>query len=263
MPVAPWNPLLESPPPHGHLVQLSGADEDCLTRNVSRYLLEGLKRRDGLVVIATPERRAAIVATLKEMGEQPERAIRDGWLVMLDAEETLARFMVDGQPDRKRFDASVGALVRDFRARANYTGLRAYGEMVGVLWQRGENAAAIRLEEFWNALLKTTDFSLYCGYPIDVFGKDFELGSLDAVLCNHTDLLPAGTNGDVESAINRAMDEILGDRVDEMRQLMKANYRPAWATIPRGEALILWVRNNLPEYADTILARAREYYKAA
>lgn len=260
---APWNPLLESPPPHGHLVQLYEADDDCLTRNISQYLLQGLKRRDGLLVIATPARRAAIVSTLVEMGEDPQRAMSDGWLLMLDAEETLARFTVDGQPDWKRFDASVGALVRDFRDRANYTGLRAYGEMVGVLWQRGESAAAIRLEEFWNALLGTTEFSLYCGYPIDVFGKDFDLATLDAVLCNHTDLLPAGTNGDVERAINRAMDEILGERVGEMRQLMKANYRPAWATIPRGEALILWVRNNLPEYADEILDRAREYYKAA
>jgi hypothetical protein len=43
---------------------------------------------------------------------------------------------------------------------------------------------------------------------------------------------------------------------------MKANYRPSWGIVPRGEAVILWLRNNLPDYADEILSRARRYYRA-
>ena len=45
--------------------------------------------------------------------------------------------------------------------------------------------------------------------------------------------------------------------------MIKANFRPAWAVVPQGEATVLWLRNNLPGYADEILARARGSYQAA
>ncbi|MGH7528201.1 MAG: hypothetical protein ACREMX_16025 [Gemmatimonadales bacterium] len=48
-----------------------------------------------------------------------------------------------------------------------------------------------------------------------------------------------------------------------MKALIKANYRPAWAAIPGAEAVVLWLRNNLPEHADEILGRARGYYQAS
>jgi len=37
----------------------------------------------------------------------------------------------------------------------------------------------------------------------------------------------------------------------------------AWAVIPRPEAIILWLRNNLPGSAERILDRARQYYQLA
>jgi hypothetical protein len=57
------------------------------------------------------------------------------------------------------------------------------------------------------------------------------------------------------------MDEVLGPRAERLRPLIKANYRPAWAAIPQAEALVLWLRNNLPDFADEILDRARHYYQ--
>ena len=189
--------------------------------------------------------------------------MREKRLSVLQAQETLAQFMIHGQPEWRLFENTIEAAIREVRPPAGYVGLRAYGEMVGILWKAAQYSAAIRLEQFWNKLLASKGFNLFCGYPIDIFGEEFHIAAVDALLCAHTHLLPAGRNGDIESAIDRSMDEILGPRAEGLRLLMKANFRPSGAVMPRAEATILWLRNNLRDDADEILARSRQYYQEA
>ncbi len=75
-------------------------------------------------------------------------------------------------------------------------------------------------------------------------------------------LVPGETNGNLEAAINLAMDEILGPQADRLRLLIKTKQRPSWAVMPRGESIILWLRRNLPDQAEQIVALARGYYKS-
>ncbi len=258
--MSPWDKLLERPDPHGHLVQLYSGDEESLARNVGQYLTEGFKRREGLLVIAEPENCELFRRQLAQGVEDVDLAVRNGQICFADAQETLSRFMHNGQPDWNRFEVVVGAAMAQVRPKLAGGGLRAYGEMVGILWRAGQFSAAIRLEQFWNKLLGRSSFSLFCGYAIDVFGKDFQMAHLDALLCAHTHLLP-GSAGHLEPAINLAMDEILGTSAHDLKILIKANFRPSWAVMPKGESTILWLRNNLPGHADQILARAREHYQ--
>jgi hypothetical protein len=246
--------LLEDAEPHSHLVQLYGSDEAGLAKNVARYLVEGLKRDEGLLVIATSAHRAAFSREIQYLGSNPEA------VVFRDAQETLNRFMIRGQPDCELFEKTVGeamAAVRD------HAGFRAYGEMVGILWNSGQYAAAIQLEKFWNKLLNSHNFNLFCAYPIDVFGSEFQIAPLDALLCAHTHLVPSAVTGDLDSALEQSMDDVLGRRAAGLRPLMEANFRPSWALMPKAEANILWLRNNLPEEADKIVARARQYYQTS
>ena len=83
--------------------------------------------------------------------------------MILDAEDTLSRFMLGDRPDAVAFDEVVGGLVRT--AAANGTPVRAYGEMVAVLWGEGRIEAAIELERLWNELGEATPFALFCAYP--------------------------------------------------------------------------------------------------
>lgn len=181
-----WSELLDRAEPEEHLVQLYGADHQRLVRNVSRYLLEGLQRGDGLVVIATSEHGLRIVRQLTEESAEASEALRDGRLAVLDAQATLDRFMVDGQPDRDLFRAVVGSVLRRVGERAVTGKIRAFGEMVGILWVDGQQAAAARLEQYWNELLAGNTFSLFCAYPIDIFDGGSETDGLEAVLCAHT-----------------------------------------------------------------------------
>jgi hypothetical protein len=255
--------LLGEARPQSHFVQLHDATDDAvLLANIGRYLAEGLVRGEVALVIATEGHRAGVPAAVAKAGFAPEAALCDGQLVLLDAHETLDRLMVDGQPNPQRFTEVVGSLMRDLGARTGSRGIRAYGEMVGVLWSAERYAAAIRLEELWNALLAEGGFKLFCAYPIDVFGEGFRPDDVDALLANHTHLLPAG-DAALQRAVDRAMDEVLGPRADGVRELSDRHGRPAWPALPNAEAMILWLRAYLPAYADEIIGRARRYYRAA
>jgi hypothetical protein len=256
-----WDQLLAKAAPEGHLVQFYQADKRLLSRNVSHYLWEGLKLGHGLLVVAMTEHAAEIALELKGLGADTEAAVRDGRLVFSDAEKMLASFMVDGQPDWGRFESIIGGAMLKARAQSGNKGLRVYGEMVGILWMEGRRSSAMRLEQFWNKLIKSIASSVFCAHPIDVFGKDFQIAEVDDLLCAHTQLLPSAIDRDLESSVNLAMDEVLGPRADRLRPLIKANYRPSWAAMPRGEAVILWLRSNLPDRADEILSRARQLYR--
>src|SRR5690606_12683 len=102
-----------------------------------------------------------------------------------------------------------------------------------------------RLEEFWNKLLQKGGFTLFCSYPIDIFDKEFQISGVDALLCDHTHLIPTGADETLQRAIDQALEERLGERFHGLRLLMKADHRPSWAVLPQAEGMILWLRNNL------------------
>jgi hypothetical protein len=169
-----------------HAVQFY-ADDDFLTGVVARFLAEGLQSARPAVVIATPGHRTAITDELAARGVDVDGCVRAGALKLLDAEETLAQFMVNGVPDAARFKATVGAVLADVAGRPRPRIVRAYGEMVDVLWRAGHPEAAIQLEVLWNELAMTLDFALLCGYHQ---AHVTPLGMVN--VCNqHTHVLPA------------------------------------------------------------------------
>jgi PAS domain S-box-containing protein len=69
--------------------------------------------------------------------------------------------------------------------------LRAVGEMVVLLWNDGNSAAAVRLEELWNGLARTCTFSLFCAYPLSVFHGEKDSTRLLHVCSQHSRVIPA------------------------------------------------------------------------
>jgi hypothetical protein len=254
---------LSDPEPEHHYVQLYDADEELLIDNVGRYLAEGLSRGQDALVIAAPDHRAGFIRSLESLGVDVAAAERERRAAFLDAKETLAKFMVAGSPDAVLFDNVVRAAARRLASGGVRASVRGYGEMVGLLWEAGQVQPAVALEALWNRLLADTGYTLFCAYHIDIFGAEFDMSAVDAVLCAHTHLLPGGREGLLESAMERALHEVFGSKLEGLRLLMKANFRPAWAIVPKPEAIILWLRRNLPDRADDVLARARRHYLAA
>ena len=172
---------------HFHAVRFY-EDDASLCRIVGDFIRDGFALGDPAIVIATPVHRAEIARCLKALSLDADRLEAEGDLIFLDAGETLAGFMEDGMPDSNRFvDAMTAVIERAVRGRRGCT-VRAYGEMVDVLWQAGMHAAAIRLEMFWNQLANSHRFSLLCGYSMGHFYKD----AAYADICRqHTHLVAA------------------------------------------------------------------------
>ena len=260
--MSPWQKLLEHPHSGGHFVQLYSSDDSALVNNVGHYLWQGLRRGEGVLVVATADHQAALSQYMSKLGADIQRLLADGQLVTLDAHQTLASFMTAGQPDWNQFENAIRGAMRRLKGREGVAGSRAYGEMVGILWKARQFAAAIRLEQFWNKLMEQCAFSLYCAYAVDIFAQEFAPSNLDGVLCTHTHLIPAEPDGKLENALNRSMDDVLGTKAAELRALIGEKANPSWAVLPAAERTVLWLRKHLPAQAEDILTRARRYYLA-
>jgi hypothetical protein len=169
-----------------HAVQFYGSDESLFT-TVAAFLAEGLVLGQPALVIATRAHSAAIVDHLCNRLIDCERAVRDGDLMLLDAEATLDLFLVNNKPDPELFAANVGRLVEQAVNGRRGTMVRAYGEMVDVLWKQGRSEAAIALEILWNKLALKHDFALLCGYAMGSFYK--QTRQLEEVIAQHSHVI--------------------------------------------------------------------------
>jgi hypothetical protein len=237
--------LVRNPGPHDHFVQLY-QKLDGLADAVAEYIGAGLSRGEGAVVIATPEHRAAF---LDRLGIAERSRVK-----VLDAEQTLATFMVGGLPQWQAFQQVIGGLIAEMRLQ--FPTVRAYGEMVDLLWQRGEREAAIRLEEFWNELGKLQTFSLFCAYRMDPLESAAYAGPLESVCRAHSHLIPARDTARFDAAVSAASARVLDPQLAQiLLALAAAHDRPT--RMPAGQAALFWLKQNMPRTAEKVLRELR------
>ena len=179
-PVAPSQP--HGCAGHQHLVEFYETDAS-LARSVARFLAPTLSGSGAAAVVATPAHGAAIEAALAGAGVDIAAARAAGRYVSLDAAELLARFTVDGVPDQAGFQREVGGLLE--RMTASGEPLRVYGEMVALLWEGGDPAAAVALEDLWNGIRRHFDFDLLCAYRLGTFDNEDDAQAFRRVCDQH------------------------------------------------------------------------------
>jgi hypothetical protein len=173
---------------HFHAVRFY-EDAASLARMVAGFLAEGFIAGQPGIVIATPEHRHAVTRQLLIMGFNLDELKSQRQLLVLDANETLATFMVDGMPSARRFQEVMLPVIDAACSDRTDCVVRAYGEMVDLLWKDGKEAAAIRLEMLWNQLARSRRFSLVCGYSMGSFYKD---AAVHDICHQHTHMVAAG-----------------------------------------------------------------------
>jgi hypothetical protein len=249
-----------SPSDPCHVVQLYGDDHLELTAGVARYLAAGYEHDQPLIVVATNAHEPMLREQLTALGVPVNDAERHGRLLFVDAREALEAFMVDGYPDEARFAATMGATARRIQEENPGRRLRGFGEMVSLLWERGQFPSAIRLEQLWNALQASLGLDLYCAYPIDIFGGGFSTGIVSGLLCTHSAIVAAERNDRLDQALACAIAACTGD--DQLPARAATPRMRSRAALSRAEDTILWIRSNLAERAEEILSRARGEYAA-
>ena len=211
------------------------------------------------MIIATPSHCAAFVQQLEGNGVAAEEALQRGQLLLLDAGETLARFTPGGMPEWQSFHALIGGVIA--KLRLEYPTVRAYGEIVDLLWRRGEREAAIRLEEFWNDLAGLQTFSLLCAYYMDNLDQAAYSGPLDCICRVHSHLIAARDYMRFNAAVVEASEAVLDQTLAQMLLSLSEQHRPQTA-MPQGQATLLWLQHNMPRTAEKVLAQVRSRYSA-
>jgi len=178
-----WGHLAEN----DHAVQVYRDDLtflDCL----ESFVAAGLRSGESVVLIAT-------AAHLHEL----EKRLRGGWIdldrcrweeryIAVLAQETLAKFMVDGVPDETLFQETVRDMVG--RARGGGRKLRAFGEMVGVLWSEGNKDGALKLEHLWTRLQAEQKFPLFCAYSRAQMRPNSIESDIQTICAAHSRVVP-------------------------------------------------------------------------
>ena len=136
-------------------------DEEIFLGTLADYMSEGLLGNESCIVVATKDHRTALFKSLEQKGLDVVHFETTGQYVALDAATTLSHFMVNDMPSADDFKQVVGSLLPVIPTRK----IRAYGEMVALLWEEGNVAAALKLETLWNDLGKVRNFKLHCAYP--------------------------------------------------------------------------------------------------
>lgn len=167
-----------------HHVQLFDSSRS-LADTVASFLMAGFHRGEPLLIVATPEHRELLSRKLIEAGLNLHEATAANRLVMLDAVQTLEKFMRQDTPSPIAFDEVIGTLVGRL---SNGNRVCIYGEMVDVLAARGNYKAAHQLEELWNVLGRRESYTLFCGYASGHFGDPKTAKALADICASHSHL---------------------------------------------------------------------------
>jgi hypothetical protein len=160
--------LLANPAPGSHIVYSSSSDERVASA-IAHYATSGLEQGEAVILIITDSHRKAVLDLLKAEAYNVERLESNGQLVFLDAAALLAEFTIDGMPDSELFkniiDRTIKKAGRD-SGTGRSRGVRAFGEMVSLLWN-GEPTAALGLEKLWNEVIEHHQIPLLCTYSLN------------------------------------------------------------------------------------------------
>jgi hypothetical protein len=172
---------------HDHLVQFYDT-ESCLVDTVCSVLTPALLAGDATIVVATAIHRKLFEAALRNAGIDVDAAIDDGRYLPFEAQAVLRHFMVDGRPDAALFQRTIRAVFA-----VAYEGgrqIRVYGEMVALLWDDGDVASALALEDLWNDLAEFHPFDLLCAYPMRSFEDEASTAAFQRICQQHTTIIP-------------------------------------------------------------------------
>jgi DcmR-like sensory protein len=256
------SPLLREPlteaPGNRHFAQLH-RDPGALTDAVTSYLETGLRRGNPVVVIATPGHAGLFLPRLREDGLDLSAFLRSGQLELHDAELTLRKFMRNDEPDWQDFRHAMASVFDRVRAFGRGT-TQACSEMTNLLWQNGNQQAAIGLEEYWNELARLYPFSLFCSYTLDVHEDHAYAGPLEDIGRTHSEILGTAEDERFRMALDAASRDVFGVPLSEIVGFARRR-NSGEQRFPSGQRTMLWVKRNLPSASGAVLERARRYYE--
>jgi DNA-binding NarL/FixJ family response regulator len=258
----PWCGLLDAAAPRDHIVQLY-QDEKFLSRAVCRFAVSAINHGEGVILVPTSAHWNALRPRLEAEGVDVQTAQSCGQLTVVDADKLLPEFMRNAMPDAPLFLGLAGETIAQARGGARFTKVRWWGEMVNVLWERGDVAASMGLEDLFHKLAHDRDIAIFCSFLMDNFDGDVHARMLPRLGQNHSHLIPVEDYARLERAVAAALREAVGPADAGVLEQQLLTHYAAPLHMPRSQAMLLALRETLPLVADTVLQRSRNLYGGA
>ena len=255
-----WDEFVSGGADHGHAVQIYRELPE-LALSVADFFAAGFESGAPALLVATSEHRGRLLAALAARGWDVDQLELDEMLVCRDAAAVLDAIMRGGYPSSAAFDDVVGGLIDQLADAFPGAEPRVFGEMVDVLFRRGDDDAAVSLEELWNSLAWSRRFSLLCAYELDVLDRETQATRLPEICRTHSHVKPADDGRKLARAVDAALMDVLG--ASETGQLyVVVSDELHEDRVPSPQLLLMWVSEHMPAHAERILAVARERYSA-
>jgi hypothetical protein len=257
----PWHPLLTNAAPRDHIVQLY-QDQDFLNRAVCRFAAAALANGEGLILVPTSAHWNAFRPRLEAGGVDVKAAQERGQLTVVDADELLPSFMREAMPDAPVFLGLATDVITRARGAGHYPKVRWWGEMVNLLWERGDVAGSMSLEDLFDQLGHEQEVAIFCSFVMDNFNGEMHTRMLPRLGENHSHLIPVEDYARLERAVAEALRETVGSVEAPVLEGQLLSRYPASFQMPRPQALLLALHQALPGVADAVLQRSRTLYEA-
>jgi hypothetical protein len=257
-----WDHVLAHAAPRDHVVQLY-QDQGFLNRAVCRFAGAALANGEGVILVPTAQHWNAFRPRLEAEGVDVNAAQDRGQLTIVDADELLPRFMRHAMPEAPVFLGLAGEIIARTRGAGRYSKVRWWGEMVNVLWERGDVAASMNLEDLFDRVAHEQDIAIFCSFVMDNFNGEIHTHMLPRLGENHSHLIPVEDYVRLERAVADALRDTVGRNEAHVLETQLLSQYQAPFNMPRAQALLLALRQVLPEVAGPVLQRSRDLYAAS
>jgi hypothetical protein len=245
-----------------HIVQLY-QDEQFLNRAVCRFAAAALAHGEGVILVPTAAHWDAFCPRLEAEGVDIKAAQAQGQLTVVDADELLPQFMGEKMPDAPVFLGLAGEVVAQARGRNRYPKVRWWGEMVNVLWERGNVTASMALEDLFDQLAHEEEIAIFCSFLMDNFDGEVHTRMLPRLGENHSHLIPVENYARLERAVADALREVVGTvEASVLENKLLEDYAPPFK-MPSSQALLFALRQVVPDVADAVLRRSGALYRTS
>ena len=142
----------------------------CLTENskvdlVTRFIKEGLLNGEAIIIIAKPALRKALKLKIDELNFDGHPLQEQNQIRFFDAEFLLSYLTFDGVLEESAFKENIAIPL--INPQSSYKKVRAFGEMVDILWKKNQHDLAIQLEGLWESVTSKQELSFLCAYSLD------------------------------------------------------------------------------------------------
>jgi DNA-binding NarL/FixJ family response regulator len=164
------------------------ADDAAFSHGFTEFIEKNLTSGNVVIMAVTESHRTSITRNLQRDGVDIGACSQRGSYVLLDAQDTLSKFMINDWPDSARLARVLRELIERIpkSLEEKQSRVAVCGELAPTLLVEGKTRAAIEVEHLWDEITRTLGIDALCGYLSSSFHGNTEAQAFESICVEHT-----------------------------------------------------------------------------